>query len=85
MRAVNWSAMPATLVKRGRIFTYVVITCFLKFLYPLGVSVIDSGRRIGAFSGTLFLNASGSNRVKTSIYSVPSGVQIVVVSIVNFW
>lgn len=77
--------MSATLVKCGRMFTYVVIICFLKFLYSLGVSVIDSGRRIRAFSGTLFLNVSGFNRVKTSIYSVPSVVQVVVVSIMNFW
>lgn len=76
--------MSSTLVECGRMFTDVVIICFLKFLYSLGFSVIDGGRRIRAFSGTLFLNASGF-RVKTSIYSMPSGVQIVVVSIMNFW
>lgn len=85
MRAVNWSATSATLVKCGRMFTYVAIICFLKFLYSLGVPVIDGGRRIRAFSGTLFLNVSGFNGVKTSIYSVPSGAQIVVGGIMNFW
>lgn len=82
MCTVNWSATLTTLVKCGRMFTYVVI-CFLKFLYSLGV--INGGRRIRAFSGTLFLNVSGSIGVKTSIYSVPSGVQIVVGSVMNFW